>query len=252
MAWAGHGLSLRSPWLLPDRPPPPVPLSLRWGTGHPGGPGPGGAALEQTPAAWPPWPLPCSRTCARPRRSGPSSTHPVNSRHSRVQKRMTTWLDMADCVRRMARWKSFCREPTHQRPLGQWRRKRAALSLLGAPAIPASVCPHLAGAAERPVHPALGSSQDRDLTGTDVDIKRTLLRLSGGLHPSVQGAVVLLPPGVALSLGAGCTQSALRPPPTPAGRSRPPLRPPLQVTPGRPSGHGLRSCSPGRAWPASS
>lgn len=37
-----------------------------------------------------------------------SGTHPVKSRHSKVQKRMRTWLNMADCVRRMARWKSFC------------------------------------------------------------------------------------------------------------------------------------------------
>lgn len=34
--------------------------------------------------------------------------HPVKTRHSRVQKRIRTWLNMADCVRRMARWKSFC------------------------------------------------------------------------------------------------------------------------------------------------
>lgn len=28
---------------------------------------------------------------------------------------MSTWLNMADCVRRMARWKSFCRECSHQK-----------------------------------------------------------------------------------------------------------------------------------------
>lgn len=38
----------------------------------------------------------------------PAGTHPVKTRHSRVQKRMRTWLNMADCERRMARWKSFC------------------------------------------------------------------------------------------------------------------------------------------------
>lgn len=32
----------------------------------------------------------------------------MKTRHSRVQKRIRTWLNMADCVRRMARWKSFC------------------------------------------------------------------------------------------------------------------------------------------------
>lgn len=41
-------------------------------------------------------------------RLGPQA-HPVKTRQSRVQKRMRTWLNMADCVRRMARWKSFCR-----------------------------------------------------------------------------------------------------------------------------------------------
>lgn len=35
-------------------------------------------------------------------------THPVNTKQSSVQNRMRTWLNMADCVRRMARWKSFC------------------------------------------------------------------------------------------------------------------------------------------------
>lgn len=42
---------------------------------------------------------------AASRNLGP--THPVNTRQSRVQKRMSTWLNMADCVRRIARWKSF-------------------------------------------------------------------------------------------------------------------------------------------------
>lgn len=40
----------------------------------------------------------------------------MKTRHSRVQNRMSTWLNMADCVRRMARWKSFCRECSRQNP----------------------------------------------------------------------------------------------------------------------------------------
>lgn len=58
---------------------------------EPPGPGREGAAV---PRAW-----------AACRLAG---THPVKTRHSSVQKRMSTWLNMADCVRRMARWKSFC------------------------------------------------------------------------------------------------------------------------------------------------
>lgn len=37
-------------------------------------------------------------------------THPVKTRHSKVQMRMNTWLNMAECVLWMARWKSFWRQ----------------------------------------------------------------------------------------------------------------------------------------------
>lgn len=37
-------------------------------------------------------------------------THPVKTRHSKVQMRMNTWLNMAEWVLWMARWKSFWTE----------------------------------------------------------------------------------------------------------------------------------------------
>lgn len=40
------------------------------------------------------------------------SAYPVKTRQSSVQMRMSTWLNMAECVRWMARWRSFCRTET--------------------------------------------------------------------------------------------------------------------------------------------
>lgn len=36
-----------------------------------------------------------------------NTTHPVKTRHRRVQIRMSTWLNIADCVLWMARCRSF-------------------------------------------------------------------------------------------------------------------------------------------------
>lgn len=84
----------------------------------------GSSGLERglRAASWPSVPVGLPPTTLRPARPlgcegpalpgkggrPPAGTHPVKTRHSRVQKRMRTWLNMADCERRMARWKSFC------------------------------------------------------------------------------------------------------------------------------------------------
>lgn len=59
------------------------------------------------------------------RRGRLAGTHPVKTRHSRVQKRMRTWLNMADWVRRMARWKSFCGKWRYQGQSRDWSEPRA-------------------------------------------------------------------------------------------------------------------------------
>lgn len=77
-----------------------------WALSHP-------SALGRT-ANRPPEASLTSWTRRRGWRTPAGRTHPVNTRHSRVQNRMSTWLNMADCVRRMARWKSFCGMPAGQ------------------------------------------------------------------------------------------------------------------------------------------
>lgn len=89
----------RSPWVPEER--------------DPGPPQPGAVGSGPSPPPHP-W-APCHRgallSCGprgRGRRGSWGHTHPVKTKHSRVQNRMRTWLNMADWVRRMARWKSFC------------------------------------------------------------------------------------------------------------------------------------------------
>lgn len=41
---------------------------------------------------------------------GSKGTHHVNIRHTSVLMSITTWLNMAECVRWIALWRSFCRE----------------------------------------------------------------------------------------------------------------------------------------------
>lgn len=60
-----------------------------------------------------------------------NTTHPVNTRHRRVQMRMSTWLNIADCVLWMARCRSFWGErgglPPARRARGEMSSKHHLL-----------------------------------------------------------------------------------------------------------------------------